>query len=51
MFTGTGANVDNPVAFPNGVFIVFNNQHRVAEVSQPNKGFNESLVVSLMKAN
>ena len=51
VLAGTGTNIDDPVAGANGVFVVLDHQHRVAQISEPHKRLDEAMVVSLVQAN
>ena len=51
VFTGTGADVYQPVGGSYGVFVVLNDNQRVAEIAQPRQGFNQAPVVALVQPN
>ena len=45
------ANVDHVISTANGVFVVFNDDHGIAEVAQAGQGLEQSVIVALMQAN
>ena len=51
MFTCSRTDVNDVVRDPNGVLVVFDNDQRVAEVSQPQQRLDESLVVALVQTD
>ena len=48
MLTGTWADIDDPVGNANSVFVMLDNDERIAEVAQTNECFDQTSVVSLM---
>ena len=51
MDTGTRANIDNMVSSANSLFIMFYDNHRVADIAQVSEGVQQPLVVPLVQAN
>ena len=51
VFARTGADIDEPVGCANRLFVVFNHDEGVPEVSKSNQGVNETAIVPLMKPN
>ena len=51
VFSGTRSDVDNPIALVDGFFIMLDNNHCVAEITQSNQGFDEATVVALVQAD
>ena len=49
MLAGAGPDVDDPVGFPDGLLVVLDHQHRVAEVAKTQQGVDESTVITLMQ--
>ena len=45
------ADVNNPVAFANGLFVVFDNNHRVAQITQPSQRVDEPAVITLVQTD
>src|SRR5215471_3023823 len=48
---GAGPEINNIVAMPNGVGIVLNHQHGIAEITQAFQSPEQTIVVALMQAN
>ena len=46
---GTGADVDDPVGVPDGVFVVLDDDQGVAEVLEPDQGLDQPVVVALVQ--
>ena len=51
MHPGAGADVDDMVGQPNGVFIMLNHQHGVAEVTQTEQCVQQAAIVALVQAD
>ena len=51
MHAGAGTHVDQVVGGPDGVLVMLDHDHRVAEVAQPLQGFQQPVVVALMQAD
>ena len=51
VLAGSGADVDNPVAFTNGFFVVFDNNHRVAQITQTSQRVDEPTVITLVQTD
>ena len=51
MLTSARSDIDNPVAFLDGLFIVLNDKDSVAKITKAQQRFNESAVIALMKTN
>ena len=51
VLTGTGADVDDPVCYADGVLIVLDHDERVAEVPKSDKCLDEPAVIALVKAD
>ena len=51
MLPGGRTDVDDPVGVRDGVFVVLDDDQRVAEIPQPREGFDESPVVALMQTD
>ena len=51
MHTGAGADVDHMVRQFDGVLVVLDNDHRIAEVAQMQQGIEQPLVVALVQAD
>ena len=51
MYAGSGADINNPVGCVDRVFIVLNNDQRVAEVAQLDKRVDEPPVIALVKSD
>ena len=48
---GAGADVEHPVGGADGVLVVLDHDHGVAEVAQPLQGFEEPRIVALVQAD
>jgi len=51
VFPSTWADVDDVICGLHGLFVVFNDEHRVAQISQANQCLDQALVVTLMQTN
>ncbi|MCY1236705.1 hypothetical protein D9M72_493750 [compost metagenome] len=51
VFPGSGPDVDYPVGFLDGVFVVLHDDERVAEVAQAGQRFDQAVVVALVQAD
>ena len=51
VLTGTGPDVDDVIGDPDGVLIVFDDEHGVAEVTQSDEGVDETPIVALMQTD
>ena len=51
MLAGTRTDVDDPVGFANGLLVVLDDQHRVAEVAQSQQRVDEPAVVALVQTD
>ena len=51
MLASPWADVNNPVAFANGLFVVFDNNHRVAQITQPSQRVDEPAVITLVQTD
>lgn len=50
MLAGAGAHVDDEIGFADGVFIVFDHNHAVAQIAQALEGGEQAVVVALVVA-
>ena len=48
---GPRSDIDQVIRRANGVFVVFDDQHRVAQVAQVGQGFQQALVISLVQTD
>ena len=48
MHTSTGANVHHVVGTANRIFVVFDNQHRVAHIAQVAQGLQQAVIIALV---
>ena len=48
---GAGAKVENVIGVADGLFVVLDDQHGVAQVAQPFQGLNQAVVVALVQAD
>jgi hypothetical protein len=48
MHASPGPYVNDVVCSPNGIFVVFDDQYRIAEVAKVVQGLYEALVIALM---
>ena len=48
---GTGSDVDHVVRCPDGLLVVLDDDHRVAQVTEPLQGVDEAPVVPLVEAD
>jgi hypothetical protein len=51
VLAGAGAHVDHVVGHADGVFVVLDDDHRVADVAQAAQGFEQAVVVALVQAD
>jgi hypothetical protein len=51
MDAGAGAEVDDVIGHADGVLVVFDDEHGVAEVAEADEGFEEAIVVALVEAD
>ena len=51
VLSGTGADVDDPVGYADGVLIVLDDDERIAEVAKSDKCLDEPAVIALVKAD
>ena len=51
MHAGARADIDNVVSGANSVFIVLNDNHRVAEITQVDKGSQQAFVIALVQTD
>ncbi|OPZ82264.1 MAG: hypothetical protein BWY77_00252 [bacterium ADurb.Bin431] len=51
VLAGAGAEIDDEIGFLNGLLVMLDHHHRIAEVPQPHQGVDEALVVALMQAD
>ena len=51
VLAGAGAHVDNEIGFADGVFIVFDHNHAVAQIAQALEGGEQAVVVALVQAD
>ena len=51
MFASARAHVHHIIGAANGVLVVFNHQHRVAQVLQAQQGLYQAVVVALVQTN
>ena len=51
VFAGAWPNINQPIGLPNGVFIMFDHDERVADIAQTLESLNQSMVISLVQAN
>ena len=51
MFSSSWTDIYNPVTLFDCLFIMFNNQHSVAQIAQANKCVDKATVISLMQTN
>ena len=51
VLSGTGADVDDPVGYADGVLIVLDDDERIAEVTKSDKCLDEPAVIALVKAD
>ena len=51
MLAGAGADVDDPVALADRLLVVLDDEHRVAEVAQPDERVDQPPVVALVQAD
>ena len=50
-FAGAGPHVDQIIGGADGVFVVFDHNHRIADVAKPGQGFEQAVVVALVQAD
>jgi hypothetical protein len=48
---GARAQIENIISVANGFFVVFDDEHRVAQIAQPFQRLNQTVVVALMEAD
>ena len=51
VLTGAGPDVDDVIRDANGLFVVLDDQHRVAEIAQAHQRVDQPLVVALMQTD
>src|SRR5216683_2891804 len=51
MDAGAGADIDDMIGQPNGVLVVLDHDHGIAEVAEPLQGFQQSRIVALVQAD
>src|SRR5579864_7683266 len=51
MAAGAGAKIDNVIGAPNGLFIVLNNEHGVAQIAQILERGEQTVVVAMVQAD
>ena len=51
MFARAGAHIDDEIGFADGVFVVFNHNHAVAQIAQAFECGEQAVVVALVQAD
>ncbi len=51
MHAGTGSDVEDMIGKPNGVLVVLDHDHGIAEVAEPLQGFQKPRVVALVQSD
>ena len=51
VFSGTWPDINNPVRFLDGVFVVLHHKNRVSQITQTNQRVNKSTIISLMQTD
>ena len=51
MNTRSGSHINHIIGQPNGILVMFHNQHGVAEIAQPDQCCQQPVIVALVQAN